>query len=133
MVVGIVTQLVSTCVFGVLLSFVFFRGWAAIRAERRLTLVAVATMGSVACMIVRGVYRSIELLQGWRGELITDEKYVVALEGSMMFIAVAVFNIFSPGVLLDGTRACMAVVESRVMEESETSESVPNGKNSEVP
>ncbi|KAJ9666392.1 hypothetical protein H2201_003580 [Coniosporium apollinis] len=131
MVVGIVTQLVSTCVFAVLLSVVFFRGWSAIRAER-LMLLAAATLLSVACMIIRGVYRSIELLQGWRGELITDEKYVVALEGSMMFVAVAVFNAFSPGVLLAGTRVCTAVAGGGMMEESEISEVAPIRKSPEA-
>ncbi len=132
MVVGIVTQLVSTCIFAVLLNIVFFRGWVAIRAERRLTLVAAATLLSVACMIVRGVYRSTELLQGWRGELITDEKYMIALEGSMMFVAVAVFNFFGPGMLLAPADVCTAVSRVGLTEESESSDIAPTRKGLEA-
>jgi len=55
-------------------------------------------------MIVRGVYRSIELIEGWRGYLITTERYFIALDGSMMIIAVAAFNFAHPGLLLERTR-----------------------------
>ncbi len=100
MVVGIVTQLVSTCLFAVLLNYAFIKGYRQIRQNRHLMLLSGATLLSIACMIIRGVYRSIELLQGWRGYLITTERYAIALEGCMMFIAVAVLNVYHPGRLL---------------------------------
>lgn len=59
-----------------------------------------AMIFSVLCIYVRSIYRTIELLQGWRGYLITHEKYFIALDGAMMVAAVAVFNIIHPGWLL---------------------------------
>ena len=58
-------------------------------------------------MIIRGIYRSIELLQGWRGYLITHERYAIALEGCMMIIAVAIFNVFHPGRLIANAKKGM--------------------------
>lgn len=100
MVVGILAQLVSTCVFSVLFNNALYRGFDQITRNKHLMILCGATLLSVACMIVRGVYRSIELLQGWRGYLITTERFTVALEGSMMILAVAIFNVFNPGRLL---------------------------------
>lgn len=48
------------------------------------------------CVIVRSIYRTVELLQGWTGYLITTQRCFVALDGIMMLIAVGVFNFTSP-------------------------------------
>ncbi|WVQ83411.1 hypothetical protein IAT38_005552 [Cryptococcus sp. DSM 104549] len=54
-----------------------------------------------SCMILmRGVYRSVELLQGWSGFLITHEMYQNLLDGLPMLLAVVVFNFLHPGYLL---------------------------------
>ena len=110
MVVGIIFQLVSTCVFSLLLDWVAWKARARIIQDRYLLLLTCATFLAVGCMITRGVYRSIELLQGWRGELITTQRYFIALDGTMMIIALAAFNICNPGDLLAKfkTQACNA-------------------------
>lgn len=107
MVVGIVAQLVSTCVFALLLNYAFIKGARQIRANRNLLLLSGATLLGIGCMIIRGIYRSIELLQGWRGFLITHERYAIALEGCMMIIAVAIFNVFHPGRLIANAKKSM--------------------------
>lgn len=105
MVSGILFQLVSTCVFATLFEIPFFRASTTIRMNKHLLVICSATMLSVTCMIIRGVYRSIELLQGWRGYLITNERFTIALDGTMMFIAVAIFNLCRPGDLFPKARA----------------------------
>ena len=55
---------------------------------------------SVLSIYVRSIYRTIELSQGWSGYLITTERYFIALDGSMMVVAVGIFNFFHPGWLL---------------------------------
>ncbi|KAL9586083.1 MAG: hypothetical protein Q9212_001121, partial [Teloschistes hypoglaucus] len=40
----------------------------------RLRILAAATALSTAALIARGIYRSVELIQGWRGYLITTER-----------------------------------------------------------
>ncbi|KAL9080227.1 MAG: hypothetical protein Q9157_000949 [Trypethelium eluteriae] len=100
MVVGIVFQLVSTCVFSLLLDWVAWKGRAQILKDRSLLLITGATFLAVGCMITRGVYRSIELIQGWEGYLISTERFFIALDGAMMIIALLAFNICNPGDLL---------------------------------
>jgi len=51
---------------------------------------------SVLVLVIRSIYRSIELIQGWRGYLITHEKYFIALDGITMVLAVGVYNIVQP-------------------------------------
>ena len=51
-------------------------------------------------IIPAGVYRSIELKQGWTGFLITHEIYQNCLDGIPMIIAVGIFNIAHPSYLL---------------------------------
>jgi len=100
MVAGIIAQMVSTCIFAGLLSFAIFHGRATIRRVKPLRILSSVALFSVACMITRGVYRSLELLQGWRGYLILHERYTIALDGVTMLLAVVIFNVFNPGRLM---------------------------------
>lgn len=52
---------------------------------------------SITCIYIRSIYRTIELLQGWSGYLITHERFFIALDGAMMAPAVAIFNFIHPG------------------------------------
>lgn len=55
---------------------------------------------SSIAIVVRGIFRSIELSHGWESRLATTEVYQVALDGAMMVVAVGVFNISNPVWLL---------------------------------
>ncbi|KAL8930365.1 MAG: hypothetical protein Q9172_000074 [Xanthocarpia lactea] len=70
----------------------------------RLRILFAATSVSTLALIVRGIYRSIELLQGWRGYLITTEGYFIGLDGALMVIAVAVFVVANSHWLLPHKR-----------------------------
>ncbi|KAL9594712.1 MAG: hypothetical protein Q9219_006876 [cf. Caloplaca sp. 3 TL-2023] len=100
MVAGIIFQMVSIIVFEVLFCLVIFRALPQITASRPLFLLSGATTVSVACILVRSVYRTIELLQGWRGYLITRERYFIALDGTMILLSLLVYNFLNPGELL---------------------------------
>lgn len=100
MVAGIIFQMVSLIVFEVLFCIVTFRALPQIRASRQLSLLSGATTISVACILVRSVYRTIELLQGWRGYLITRERYFIALDGAMILVSLLVYNFLNPAELL---------------------------------
>lgn len=112
MVAGIVFQLFSVTVF-VVCAADFVR-----RTMRRRLLVRLAgSVGvllgamvlSVLCVYVRSIYRTVELSQGWKGFLITREKYFVALDGAMMVVAVVVFNVLHPGWLLPSRGKALAL------------------------
>lgn len=103
MVAGIIFQLVSITIF-VVCAVDFVIRTMRHKLLQSLTGSIVPLLGamifSVLCIYVRSIYRTIELLQGWRGYLITHEEYFVALDGAMMVAAVVVFNVVHPGWLL---------------------------------
>lgn len=100
MVAGIIFQLVAIIVFELLFSLVVLKARQQILASRPLSLLCGATTFSVAAILVRSVYRTIELLQGWRGNLITVERYFIALDAAMILVALFIFNVLNPGELL---------------------------------
>jgi len=99
MVGGIVFQMASISVF-VCFFLEFLRR---VRHDRRNALgrkiwcLVFASAFSCFMIYVRSVYRTVELLQGWSGYLITHENFFIALDASLMLGAVAVFNIIHPG------------------------------------
>ncbi|OMP83170.1 Sphingoid long-chain base transporter RSB1 [Diplodia seriata] len=121
MVAGIVFQMVAITVFCALFA-VFLKGTMTAAAtaggggskggsgtappsllgsSRTKTLVT-GTSAAIVFIYVRSIYRTIELLQGWDGYLITHEVYFVVLDGAMMVCAVGVFNLVHPGWFLGG-------------------------------
>ena len=100
MVAGVLFQLAAIIVFSILFTWVILKGLKSrgeVLRELKVRLVLGATVLSVMSLVARAVYRTIELLQGWEGYLITTEKYFFALDGAMMVLAVVVFNVARPG------------------------------------
>ncbi|WWD16463.1 hypothetical protein CI109_100889 [Kwoniella shandongensis] len=63
--------------------------------------------GTAICslmIIIRGVYRSVELVQGWNGYLISHEVYQDTLDGLPMSLAMIAVNILHPGFFLPKRR-----------------------------
>ncbi|KAL4820884.1 RTA1 like protein-domain-containing protein [Aspergillus spinulosporus] len=100
MVAGIIFQMASITVF-VLCAADFVRRTLARRLlqnySKTIMPLLAAMVFSVLCIYVRSIYRTIELLEGWSGYLITTERFFIALDGAMMVLAVAVFNLIHPG------------------------------------
>lgn len=103
MVVGIIFQMASITVF-VLFAADFLRRTMRKRLLQSWSHPAVPLLGamvlSAVCIYIRSIYRTIELLQGWNGYLITTQRFFIALDASMMVIAVAIFNVIHPGCYL---------------------------------
>lgn len=108
MVAGIVFQLFSITIF-VVCAVDFIR-----RTMRKRLLQSVngsvlplfgAMILSIVCIYIRSIYRTIELVQGWDGYLITHEPYFVALDGAMMVVSVVVFNVMHPGWMLPSEKS----------------------------
>lgn len=112
MVAGIVFQMAAITVFCALFAVFLKRtatatrkgggGGEATPLSARVKVLVVATTASIAFIYVRSIYRTVELLEGWDGYLITHEVYFVVLDGAMMVCAVAVFNLVHPGWFLVG-------------------------------
>ena len=125
MIAGIVFQLVSNVVFSCFFASVLFKTYQKGRGflnvdhlsisqkerpgttTKNLRLLACATTISTLALVARGVYRSIELIQGWRGYLITTERYFIGLDGALMVVAIAVFVFANPHRLLPHKAECV--------------------------
>lgn len=109
MVAGIIFQLASITVFAFLFTTVLTRARIPLAKISIMQKVLVAaTVFSLTLIYIRSVYRTIELLQGWRGYLLITERYFIALDGSMMILAVAIFNFVNPSFGLASSEEKMA-------------------------
>lgn len=54
---------------------------------------------SFVAVYVRSVFRAVQLMQGFRGYLATHEKFFIGLDGVIMFLAIAIFNVVNPYIL----------------------------------
>ncbi|KAF7303978.1 RTA1-like protein [Mycena indigotica] len=116
MLVGIIFQLVALCVYS-FLGVQFIRNYRASRpvrpmissAERgiltqRVRLMLWALTVSTSVLLIRGVYRTIELADGWTGEVITTEFWFNMFDGGMVIVAIWTINIAHPGLLLSAEK-----------------------------
>ena len=61
------------------------------------------TLYAVSLLImVRSVLRVIEYAQGYAGYILSHEVFLYVFDGTLMFIAVAIFNVVHPSELLPG-------------------------------
>ncbi|KAJ8522260.1 hypothetical protein ONZ45_g1130 [Pleurotus djamor] len=67
---------------------------------RRLRILTGALIFSTVCLVIRAVYRTIELLEGWGGHTMITEWYFNVFDGAMIVLASVAFNIAHPGYLL---------------------------------
>ncbi|KAG9503571.1 hypothetical protein J7337_003522 [Fusarium musae] len=116
MVAGIVFQMAAMVVFAVLvidfLRRVFVKkSYLQSRKQglsdgnalpKAYTWLLAAVFISLTMIFIRSIYRTVELLQGWSGYLITHEGYFIGLDGAIMVVAIAVFNFLDPVYLLWG-------------------------------
>lgn len=51
-------------------------------------------------VVIRSIYRTIELADGWTGQIITTQVYFNVLDGAPIVLAMATLNVFHPGWLL---------------------------------
>lgn len=107
MVAGIAFQLLTMTLFVGLMGDFMRRvlrtqGEFSNMVTKGMKLVFVALVISTAMIYIRGIYRTIELAQGWRGYLITHEGYFIGLDATIMVIAVAIFIPIDPAVIFRG-------------------------------
>jgi exosortase/archaeosortase len=98
MVAGICWQMFSMAIFVTLvILFIINVVRARLQLPHKLRVFC-GGMALVTVMIfVRCIYRTIELLGGWKGYIITHEVYFITLEEVPMLIALLTFNVFHPG------------------------------------
>jgi len=115
---GIVFQLVVIVVYSILAVEYFIRyhfqapitsrvpenketeGQARGEFTKKLKLMLYALAFSTTLLFIRAVYRTIELADGWEGEIISNELYFNVVDGAMVTIAMYTINLAHPGILL---------------------------------
>lgn len=105
MVAGIDFQLASVLVFTFLFFLVILRtsrryGKETFTADRNMMLLVSTTTFAILLIVMRSIYRTVELAEGWTGYVITTQRYFIALDGAAMAALVITFNVFHPGALL---------------------------------
>ena len=101
MVAGICFQMLTMSIYVLLVVIYIFR----ISKEKvKLTSkikIFISGMSIITLMIfIRCIYRTVELLGGWNGYIITHEVYFACLDGLPMVITFIAFNIFHPGLFI---------------------------------
>jgi hypothetical protein len=70
---------------------------AKLRASKKFRGFLCALASSTVFILIRSIFRVIELAQGWSGELMGNQTLFFVLEGVMVTLAVLVLNVFHPG------------------------------------
>ncbi|TFK73782.1 RTA1-domain-containing protein [Pluteus cervinus] len=52
------------------------------------------------CLVIRAIYRTVNLADGWGGRVMTTELYFNVLEGGMIVLSIYTFNFVHPGAFL---------------------------------
>ncbi|KAF9033577.1 RTA1 like protein-domain-containing protein [Panaeolus papilionaceus] len=66
----------------------------------RMLLMIAGLVFSTLCLLIRAVYRTIELSNGWNGRIISTQVFFNVLDGAMVTLAFYSLNIAHPGPLL---------------------------------
>lgn len=70
------------------------------RQVRRSRILLAGVAWATVMIYIRGIYRSVELSQGWSGYVITHEAYFIWLDGFVMVLCMAGLTVAYPGFLL---------------------------------
>ncbi|EFQ30569.1 RTA1 like protein [Colletotrichum graminicola] len=66
-------------------------------SSKRFNMFLIALFGATACLFVRTVFRSVELSEGFSGELANQEVEFMVLDGVMIILACLCLSIWHPG------------------------------------
>ncbi|QRW20637.1 RTA1-like protein [Rhizoctonia solani] len=73
-------------------------GW--IHVPRGIVWMLVGLIIATIFIIIRSIYRTIELTDGWNGGIISTEKWFNWFDGAPIVVAMFTFNVFHPGYFL---------------------------------
>ncbi|KAL3486459.1 RTA1 like protein-domain-containing protein [Aspergillus germanicus] len=93
---GMIFQIVAMTVFVVCFAVFLRRLYSSLSSSgilRKHRFLIFAMTFSLVVIYVRNIFRAIQLIQGFTGYLFIHERFFIALDGAMMFLAVAIFNV----------------------------------------
>ncbi|KAL2834678.1 RTA1 like protein-domain-containing protein [Aspergillus pseudoustus] len=93
---GMIFQIAAMTVFVVCFAVFLRRLYSALTSSgilRKHRFLIFAITFSLVVIYVRNIFRAVQLIQGFTGYLFIHERFFIALDGAMMFLAVAIFNL----------------------------------------
>ncbi|GAA99715.1 uncharacterized protein L969DRAFT_52471 [Mixia osmundae IAM 14324] len=93
---GIAFQLVCMVIFSGLYAEFFYKYTRDHKLPRKIAYLGSGVGLASLLIIIRGIYRTIELAQGWNGYLITRERYFLGLDAAMMVLCMTVLAVSHP-------------------------------------
>ncbi|KAG5357400.1 hypothetical protein CJU90_6234 [Yarrowia sp. C11] len=94
----------------------------AIRESPKMKWFVIATYVAFAFIFARSVYRVVELAEGWYGNLLQHEAYLLVLDGLMMLIAITILTVFYPGFIWGRTHINAGAIKHNRGHNSDKSE-----------
>ncbi|KAG5366275.1 Protein RTA1 [Yarrowia sp. B02] len=91
----------------------------AIRESPKMKYFVIAVYIAFGFVFTRSVYRVVELAEGWYGNLLQHEAYLLVLDGLMMLIAIAILTVFYPGFVWGRTHINAGAVKHSKGEKNE--------------
>ena len=117
MMLGLVFQVVTLCVFGGMATDVYFRirkfpgefneSTRVLRNSGRFKYFLIATILAYVCILIRCIYRIAEMAGGWRNPIMQDQIAFIVADGVMCVIAALAMNIYHPGFLFKQSYATL--------------------------
>lgn len=101
---GLAFQIFSMTAFIICFAYFIVKSWH-FPSPRSENLVISATIISCLTIYIRCIYRTVQLAQGWTGYLSSHEAFFLALDAAMMVVAVGIYMLFDPAVLLRRSEA----------------------------
>jgi RTA1 like protein len=86
-------------------------------------LFVAAIIISDVAIILRSIYRVIELAEGWRGYLITTEPWFYVFDTGLMMICMGIWVVGHPGITLGREMARSRLLAKEVVDHEEPSDS----------
>jgi RTA1 like protein len=107
MIAGLAFQVFTLAIFGILSLEYFSRVWrhkaqlnpmtVSLRSSSKFRGFLVALVLTYTFIMIRCIYRVIELAGGWGSKLMEDETLFIVLEGVMVIAAAIIMTVFHPG------------------------------------
>lgn len=115
MMIGLVSQVVTLAIFGVMAFDVFLRvrkhqgryteSAEALRASSRFKGFLIAITVAYFTIFIRCIYRIAEMAGGWSNPIMQDQIAFIILDGVMCVVAVLALNLYHPGFLFEQSYA----------------------------
>ncbi|KAJ7270250.1 RTA1 like protein-domain-containing protein [Mycena rebaudengoi] len=84
------------------------------KLDTGLKIMTGALVFNTTCLLIRAIYRTLELIDGFAGHIISVERYFNVLDGGMILFAIFSLNLAHPGIFLVQPEVADSEIELRL-------------------